>query len=471
MFMLTDKVRLALREGDQELYQQLHAQRCEVFRQIDEIPPYGGRNDQIIMLMQRRSFDEDRARMEDPVYDVSDKGLDIPPEAVASAVRAEALIAARAPARDAAAPAAAAAVESPIAAESGPGKKGRRVVPEDEPHFIPDPEPPEGWRKDRSGRNIRTGRCSVQGCGKTLDNDKSYWLHKQMCHKPAGGARVGPPLEDSPIALAFAAPRAATTPGPIDGRHPAEPADEITDEPDVLREVPAERTEHALAELPPNELRISEIRAAHVMMQVEGGAALVAAEGPARRAFERRFMKPGVALDRRTQRGDRIEVARYLRAESLRRIAHRSVTLVTDGRKWGKLSYYPYLVWYIDDAGRAQMELLNLFAYKSATAKAIRADFERASLAVLAMKAKIRAGTTDNCRNIVSAVEQFALKLDDGELLKLLQLSCGVHTSNLVFADVEKDCPIFAAFVRWLQEVGWFLRRADAKHELIRGNH
>jgi hypothetical protein len=75
------------------------------------------------------------------------------------------------------------------------------------------------------------------------------------------------------------------------------------------------------------------------------------------------------------------------------------------------------------------LELLNLFAYKSATTKAILADFERASGAVLGVKAKLRRGSTDNCRNLVKAIEQFVLAVDNGELVRLLQLSCGVHTS------------------------------------------
>jgi hypothetical protein len=231
----------------------------------------------------------------------------------------------------------------------------------------------------------------VKGCDKTFSDDKSFSLDKALCHKQSGGAP-----DRSPIAMAFAGPEAAgsrlqrRSPTAAVGSAPplVEPTEELAAEPDVLHDVPPEGP--ALG-APPNELKISEVRAAHVMMQVESGAALVAAEGPCRRSFERRFLKLGVPLDRMTQRGDRLEVARYLRTESLNRIACRSVTLITDGRKWGRLSYYPYLVWYINDAGRAQLELLNFFAYTSAKANAIRADFERTSLALLAKKAKIRA--------------------------------------------------------------------------------
>jgi hypothetical protein len=86
-------------------------------------------------------------------------------------------------------------------------------------------------------------------------------------------------------------------------------------------------------------LPMSRERAAFVMMRVETGTAIRCLQGPAMRQFlslcgdasGSRFVQ-----DRATERADTLTLARFLQEQTLERLAHRDITIITDGRKLGR---------------------------------------------------------------------------------------------------------------------------------------
>ena len=205
-----------------------------------------------------------------------------------------------------------------------------------------------------------------------------------------------------------------------------------------------ERGDHPIITLAPgvvHGLPMSRERAAFVMMRVEAGMAVRSVQGPALRQFlglcgdagGSRFVR-----DRATERADTLTLARFLREETLERLAHRDMTIITDGRKWGRFSYCPYLVWFVDLDDDAKLFLLNLFAYKSATSSQLGTDLSRSTRVLLAVKARPKAGCTDNCSNLLRAIKKLLLTLGGDDLLQLLQMSGGIHTSLLVPDDLAK---------------------------------
>jgi hypothetical protein len=87
-------------------------------------------------------------------------------------------------------------------------------------------------------------------------------------------------------------------------------------------------------------LPVSRERAAFVMMGVETEAAIRCVQGPAMRqclgmrgdAGGSRFVR-----DRATERADALTLARFLREQALERQAHRDNTIITGGRKRGRV--------------------------------------------------------------------------------------------------------------------------------------
>jgi hypothetical protein len=120
----------------------------------------------------------------------------------------------------------------------------------------------------------------------------------------------------------------------------------------------------------------------------------------------------------------------------------------------------------VDVDGAAKLFLLNLFAYKSATSAQLGTDLSRLTRDLLTVKARPRAGCTDNCSNVLRAIKKLLLAVGGADLLQLLHLSCAIHTSLLVLDDLAKRVTDVAEYLRWLKDAMSFMHRPRIKHDL-----
>jgi hypothetical protein len=81
-------------------------------------------------------------------------------------------------------------------------------------------------------------------------------------------------------------------------------------------------------------------------------------------------------------------------------------------------------------------------------------------------KARPRAGCTDNCQRVVKAILRVVFALNGSDGMYLLQLSCGLHTSNLIIPDLRKLNAIVDAYVIWLKALMSCLHTAAVKRQL-----
>jgi hypothetical protein len=99
----------------------------------------------------------------------------------------------------------------------------------------------------------------------------------------------------------------------------------------------------------------------------------------------------------------------------------------------------------------------------SAKSKDLCSDICQATRDLLTAGARPRAGCSDNCRNVVKAIAQVVIALGSEDLLRLLQLSCAIHTELLTLVDLRKMHPTAAAYVSWLADVMRWLHSARVK--------
>ena len=118
-------------------------------------------------------------------------------------------------------------------------------------------------------------------------------------------------------------------------------------------------------------------------------------------------------------------------------------------------------MWSVID-GRPRLFLLKMFAYSSATSARITKDFCVATRNLIESKARPRAGCSDNCPNVVKAIKEVVLALGP-DPLRLLQLSCTIHTSILILLDLMKVDPTAHDYVFWLKGLIAFLRTSRMK--------
>jgi hypothetical protein len=215
---------------------------------------------------------------------------------------------------------------------------------------------------------------------------------------------------------------------------------------------------------------MSGTRFSYVLKRVDGASAVSRVEGAAERFFNKHYVIGSVPTDAHVEREDTIQAAEIIRQKIGFYLRGRDVFVITDGRKFGGVQTYPFLVSVFGDDGMAKLFLLDFFSYPSATGAAIAADMERPIRELAMIGANTRSLTTDNCSNLVAALKRLVENLKREAQSKsgsgVIHTRCANHTACLALDDAISECPAAREWQTALMEYGGFLSRRKVSADL-----
>jgi hypothetical protein len=210
-------------------------------------------------------------------------------------------------------------------------------------------------------------------------------------------------------------------------------------------------------------------RAAFVCMLVESNMSLNMLTKPcARFFFDSYALDAELLRDPRSLRNDILELGEWTQSEVFRMAAGRLVSVITDGTQWCGRTFYPVILYYIMPDGFARLELAGIFELDRAGHEELAACIGPLVKRLRESGASIIAEITDNAGNLTAAFSETGQKdtVQSVSGARMLWISCGIHTTQLVCATAEQEVDGFLEFLEWLRRLMAALRTKPVKREL-----